>query len=103
MLKIAASDEHSYRIIDKHIDEVIEFLDNALEKDSHRVLFHCLAGINRSVTLCIAYMMHHRFKGQKSTADIVDIVSRNRSCGVLSNASFTKQIVLYDSKLNQMN
>ena len=92
VLRVRASDHHKYAIIERHIADIICFVDEALslsgDAEQHRVtvLFHCLAGVNRSVALCIAYLMHRetKLKGQ-STEQIVDLVSRRRSIGVLSN------------------
>ena len=98
VLKICASDDVNYRIIDKHIGDIIGFLDNVSEKD-RKILFHCLAGVNRSVTLCIAYIMN-KYKDEQSLADIVDLVSKQRHIGILSNIGFVKQLVQFNSKLH---
>ena len=81
----------------KHIDDIINFIDNE-SSDNTKILFHCLAGVNRSVTLCIAYLMN-RYKDEQSITDIVDLVSKQRHIGILSNVGFVKQLVQYNSKL----
>ncbi|CAF5223781.1 unnamed protein product, partial [Rotaria magnacalcarata] len=43
--------------IRKHFDEFIDFIDNALRLKTNKVLVHCSAGISRSPTLVLAYMM----------------------------------------------
>jgi len=43
--------------IRKHFDTFIEFIDNALRSKNNNVLVHCSAGISRSPTLVLAYMM----------------------------------------------
>lgn len=40
-----------------YITEAIKFIDNALSNDK-KVLVHCSAGISRSVSIVIAYMMY---------------------------------------------
>eukprot|EP01084_Bolivina_argentea_P153030 266840_1 len=100
VLKVKASDEVKYRIIDKHINDIISFVDIALQNNNNKILFHCLAGVNRSVTLCIAYMMH-KYKDTKNIRDIMDLVSKQRAIGILSNVGFTKQLVQYNTKLLQ--
>ena len=103
VLKICASDEVGYKIINKHIDDIIQFIDKQASNSddkNEKILFHCLAGVNRSVTLCIAYMMY-KYKESKSIIDIVDLVSKQRHIGILSNVGFVKQLVLYNSKLKE--
>jgi len=43
--------------IRKHFDPAIEFIDNALRSKGNNVLVHCTAGISRSPTLVLAYIM----------------------------------------------
>ncbi|CAF0956700.1 unnamed protein product [Adineta steineri] len=43
--------------IRKHFDKAIEFIDEALYKKTNNVLVHCSAGISRSPTLVLAYMI----------------------------------------------
>ncbi len=99
VLKVSASDEAKYRIIDNHINDIIRFVDNALESSDNKVLFHCLAGVNRSVSLCIAFMIY-KYKETKNITEIVDLVSTQRRIGILSNVAFVKQLVQYNSTLH---
>jgi len=43
--------------IRKHFDQAIDFIDNAIRSKDNNVLVHCSAGISRSPTLVLAYMM----------------------------------------------
>ncbi|UJR31261.1 hypothetical protein I4U23_018761 [Adineta vaga] len=43
--------------IRKYFDEVFQFIDTALRDKSNNVLVHCSAGISRSPTLVLAYMI----------------------------------------------
>ena len=102
VLSIRASDEVKYKIIDKHIEDVTQFVNNALSKsEDSKVLFHCLAGVNRSVTLCIAYLIHQQ-RDSQSMEDIIDLVSKKRQIGILSNMGFVKQLVQYNTKVNAL-
>lgn len=64
----------------------IRFIDQ--ERKNGNVLIHCAAGISRSASLLIAYMMHH-YEG--SFDNCLMHVMRQRPC-VRPNAGFTKQL-----------
>ncbi|CAF0802310.1 unnamed protein product [Rotaria sp. Silwood1] len=55
-MRIGALDSPSQNLR-KHFDDFIEFIDNALRVKTNNVLVHCSAGISRSPTLVLAYMM----------------------------------------------
>lgn len=52
---INAEDVEDYDL-SQHFTEVSEFLEQA-EKDGASVLVHCVAGVSRSVTVSVAYLM----------------------------------------------
>lgn len=52
---IKAEDIDGYDL-SQHFTEVSEFLEQA-EKDGASVLVHCVAGVSRSVTVSVAYLM----------------------------------------------
>jgi hypothetical protein len=52
---VNAEDTLGYPLLTKHLDSVISFCDNAFLDPNTRILFHCMAGINRSPTLVLAY------------------------------------------------
>lgn len=54
-LYLPAKDTSSEKI-NKYFNYAIENIDNEL-KQGHRVLVHCFAGISRSATIVIAYLM----------------------------------------------
>ena len=71
-------------------------------KGGGRTLVHCLAGISRSVSLCIAYMMTHVPSERRAfnTMDVyeaLDYVKARRTIGC-PNQGFMKQLVKYDPK-----
>jgi predicted protein tyrosine phosphatase len=55
ILVLDAKDTMDYSILELHLPSVIEFCDNAFQNPDARILFHCIAGVNRSPTLAIAY------------------------------------------------
>ncbi|CAF3095951.1 unnamed protein product [Rotaria sp. Silwood2] len=65
--------------IRKHFDKTFQFIDEALHKKTNSVLVHCSAGISRSPTLVLAYMIkkHHMtldeaFNKMRQLRQIVD-------------------------------
>lgn len=54
-LVIMAEDVEEYDL-SQHFTEVSEFLEQA-ESDGASVLVHCVAGVSRSVTVSVAYLM----------------------------------------------
>eukprot|EP00345_Euplotes_harpa_P004067 CAMPEP_0168331516 /NCGR_PEP_ID=MMETSP0213-20121227/8380_1 /TAXON_ID=151035 /ORGANISM="Euplotes harpa, Strain FSP1.4" /LENGTH=86 /DNA_ID=CAMNT_0008335307 /DNA_START=185 /DNA_END=445 /DNA_ORIENTATION=- len=62
--------------IKKHFYTCIKFIDSALEADEH-VLVHCAAGVSRSPTMVIAYLMH---KNQWTFEKAFAFVKNKRSC-----------------------
>lgn len=49
------ADDHESFDISKYFEEAIEFIDNKRRKTN--VLIHCMAGVSRSVTLVLAYLI----------------------------------------------
>jgi predicted protein tyrosine phosphatase len=55
-LLISAIDCMKYPIIDNHFVEVYDFIEECVSKNQ-KVLVHCVAGVSRSPTMVIAYLM----------------------------------------------
>lgn len=60
-----------------------------------KVLVHCQAGISRSATICIAYLMHH--KGL-SLDEAYDFIQARRSV-ISPNMNFMRQLAEYEKQL----
>jgi protein-tyrosine phosphatase len=69
-------------------------IDEARSK-SRGVLVHCLAGISRSVTVTLAYLMYNE---QLSLEDAYDLV-RNHKSNIAPNFHFMEQLVEYERRL----
>ena len=54
-LLIGASDLKSYDL-SQHFDEVTDFIDKGKEEGAG-VFVHCMAGVSRSVTVSVAFLM----------------------------------------------
>ena len=57
-LVLGADDDPDYPILLLHRQQVKAFLDRALEEPDSKVLIHCMAGVNRSAALILAYMSY---------------------------------------------
>jgi protein-tyrosine phosphatase len=63
--------------IARAFDSCLAFIDLALDSPDHRVLVHCMAGVSRSATIVIAYLMH-RMKLTLEEAHV--LVKTRRKC-----------------------
>ena len=87
-LSIKARDGSEYPIILKHLNQVITFFETNGIQDN-KYMFHCLAGINRSVTLCISYLMYYH---KQTVLDTVQTVQKGRTGIILINQKFVQQL-----------
>nr|XP_033771870.1 dual specificity protein phosphatase 4 [Geotrypetes seraphini] len=74
--------------------EAIEYIDSI--KNCHgRVLVHCQAGISRSATICLAYLM---MKKRVKLEEAFDFVKQRRSI-ISPNFSFMGQLLQFESQV----
>lgn len=93
-LKIRVSD-HPYARLDVYFDVVADKIKANKEKGG-RTLVHCVAGVSRSATLCIAYLMKHE---RMSLRQAYRFVKTARPI-VRPNWGFWRQLINYEIKLN---
>ncbi|KAK0398756.1 hypothetical protein QR680_002737 [Steinernema hermaphroditum] len=96
-LKIAVDDTCSHNLA-AHFDEAIQFIDEARAKGS-AVLVHCLAGISRSVTICLAYLMHTMHSSLEDAFDL--LLKRNGM--IAPNFHFMGQLTDFERQLFSAN
>ncbi|KAG9265526.1 dual specificity protein phosphatase 4 [Astyanax mexicanus] len=90
---IPVEDNHKEDISSWFI-EAIEFIDSI--KDSNgRVLVHCQAGISRSATICLAYLMK---KKRVRLEEAFEFVKQRRSI-ISPNFSFMGQLLQFESQV----
>lgn len=101
VLVLEAEDDREYMILDKHLDDVVRFCDDAFRGDSAaKILIHCMAGVNRSATLALAYAACSGLRGniEKSRlerlADAFVRVMRQRPI-ILTNVEFYNQLLIW--------
>ena len=94
-MHVQANDTIYYNIF-KHFDAAASFINNGIEKGG-TVLVHCFAGISRSSSLTIAYLMKYR---KMSLTAALKLCIEKRSI-VRPNPSFMRQLMQYEEKLFQ--
>ena len=88
-------DDSCVEDIGKFFDESVKFIDEAIDSGG-KVLVHCLAGISRSATIAIAYIM---LRHNQSVEEAVEEVRKNRI--IHPNEGFLKQLVQLDFKIQE--
>lgn len=77
----------------KYFDQTYEAIENGLKNGS--VLVHCAAGISRSSTIVIAYLMK---KNKLTYQEAYSFVRKRRSV-ICPNSGFVRQLKNYEKKL----
>ena len=80
--------------ITKHLSGAVQFIDDAVT-NGHKVLIHCSAGVSRSCSITIAYLM---YKENISFELALDRVIDKRSC-CKPNDLFIEQLKAYELSL----
>lgn len=80
--------------ISKHFEATSAFIREHLQQ-GHAVLVHCYAGISRSATVCIAFLMRHRDLSLDQAYAVVEVVRKI----IYPNEGFYKQLMEYEGKL----
>jgi protein-tyrosine phosphatase len=110
-LAFDALDQPEYDLLGQHFDAFSQFLEEARRANrvvrklasrlrnstssfiTGQVFVHCQAGVNRSATLCVAYLM---LLQQVSLVQAVEHCARLRPC-ILRNEGFIEQLVVFAS------
>ncbi|XP_008839988.1 dual specificity protein phosphatase 5 [Nannospalax galili] len=90
---IPVEDSHTADI-SSHFQEAIDFIDCVREKGG-KVLVHCEAGVSRSPTICMAYLMKTK---QFHLKEAFDYVKQRRSM-ISPNFGFMGQLLQYESEI----
>merc|ERR1712242_64465 len=83
--------------IQNYFEECFKFIEENLKNDG-RVVVHCQAGISRSPTIVMAYLMK---KWECSWLDACNYVQKKRSCAA-PNFSFIGQLLNFESVLTRL-
>ncbi|KAF8790537.1 dual specificity protein phosphatase 7-like [Argiope bruennichi] len=90
--------DHWSQNLSSFFPQAIKFIDEA-RKSKLGVLVHCLAGISRSVTITLAYLMHEL---NISLNEAYDFVQR-RKANISPNLNFLGQLKDFERQLNLNN
>ncbi|XP_061397517.1 dual specificity protein phosphatase Mpk3 [Musca vetustissima] len=92
-LQIPITDHYSQDLA-MHFPSAIQFIEEARSKNS-AVLVHCLAGVSRSVTVTLAYLMHTQALNLNDAFTLV----RDRKPDVSPNFHFMEQLHSFERQL----
>lgn len=92
-MQIPISDHWSQNLA-SFFPQAIQFIEEARSSDKG-VLVHCLAGVSRSVTITVAYLMH---KCSLSLNDAFNLV-RSRKSNIAPNFHFMEQLHSFEKEL----
>ncbi|XP_078494444.1 dual specificity phosphatase [Ciona intestinalis] len=93
--RISVRDNYQEKIT-PHLDEAVEFIESVRVKNE-RVLVHCLAGVSRSATVAIAYVMYYL---RLSFEDAYRFVKEKRPT-ISPNFNFLGQLIEFEKKLRE--
>eukprot|EP01111_Echinosteliopsis_oligospora_P010652 TRINITY_DN3372_c0_g1_i2.p1 TRINITY_DN3372_c0_g1~~TRINITY_DN3372_c0_g1_i2.p1 ORF type:complete len:497 (-),score=80.20 TRINITY_DN3372_c0_g1_i2:120-1610(-) len=91
--KVIQIDDHSSSDLYAHFKECTEFIKKGI--DAGGVLVHCAAGVSRSATIVIMYVMASQ---QKSMEEAMGLVRECRSI-ICPNPGFRNQLAKYEEEL----
>ncbi|XP_027024531.1 dual specificity protein phosphatase 5 [Tachysurus fulvidraco] len=91
--RIAVEDSHTADI-GSHFQEAIDFIDE-VKREGGKVLVHCEAGISRSPTICMAYLMKTQRLRLEEAFDAV----RQRRAVISPNFSFMGQLLQFENEV----
>mmetsp|Transcript_20654 Transcript_20654/g.22999 ORF Transcript_20654/g.22999 Transcript_20654/m.22999 type:complete len:151 (+) Transcript_20654:23-475(+) len=92
--KILEIDDSDETDIKQFFEEGIEFINEALNSDG-AILIHCMAGISRSATMTIAYLMNtNQWKYRQAL-----IYVRGKRLIIDPNQGFEDQLIEYETEL----
>ncbi|TNV75434.1 hypothetical protein FGO68_gene13230 [Halteria grandinella] len=92
LINIIDSEQHNVK---QHFMECIEFIKRITEVEGKCILVHCAAGVSRSASVVIAYMMVSR---KLKLKEAFTIVKEKRPC-IRPNEGFMRQLEEFERDL----
>lgn len=96
-LRVPVTDSPAAQL-QEHFDTVADKI-HVVKEQGGRVLIHCCAGVSRSATLCLAYLVKYR------DMSLMDAHTLVRDCRpiIRPNGGFWKQLIDYEQSLRGAN
>jgi len=91
-----AIEDNARENISSHFDDAINFIED-INTRGGRVLVHCHAGISRSATICIAYLMRQK---SLSLDEAYEFTKKRRSA-ISPNFNFLGQLLAFERELKE--
>jgi hypothetical protein len=76
----------------KRMEDELAIREKQQGKKKQMILVHCMAGVNRSVSCIVAYLMKFRGITLKDAKEMVTTANRRRKAGALKNHVFKKAL-----------
>eukprot|EP01083_Nonionella_stella_P016869 47109_1 len=94
---VFAHDHEKYDLVDNDMDHCLQFIIKC-KQNKAKILIHCVAGMNRSATVVIGYLMY------VLGMDIFNAVqwTAQRRIWILYNKKFKQQLLKYAAKLETL-
>ncbi|XP_055335153.1 dual specificity protein phosphatase 10-like [Paramacrobiotus metropolitanus] len=93
--RVSACDSGQQNLL-QHFNEAFDFIEEA-RKSNSSILIHCQAGVSRSATIVVAYVMHHL---GISMNEAYNLVKTKRSV-ISPNFNFMGQLMQYEKDLKK--
>lgn len=88
-------DDQEHVQLHEEFSRAFKYIDDALTRNSkHKVLVHCHAGVSRSATIILAYLMH---RDGISSYEAISRVMERRPV-ILPNPGFAKQLLDFEKR-----
>ncbi|KAK9498497.1 hypothetical protein O3M35_003120 [Rhynocoris fuscipes] len=103
LIPVPTAVKHHYKInitdntesdLNSHLDNVADLI-NKIEKEGGKTLVHCVAGVSRSVSLCLGYLIKYK---DMALNDAFNHIHSKRPC-IRPNNGFFTQLIDYEQKL----
>jgi atypical dual specificity phosphatase len=94
-LRIPIKDSSSANLFE-YFDQVAEMIEKTRENNDGRTLVHCVAGVSRSVSLVLAYLMKYQKMSLKSAFHHVKSIRPQ----IRPNTGFFKQLIDYEERIH---
>jgi atypical dual specificity phosphatase len=94
-LRIPIKDSSSANLFE-YFDQVAEMIEKTRENNDGKTLIHCVAGVSRSVSLILAYLMKYQKMSLKTAFHHVKSIRPQ----IRPNTGFFKQLIDYEERIH---